>query len=152
MSLFHIVHMFAEMAELNARKRALIPVLTDMIASEGGEVTAVRSLNSRMIVSSPFPAKLIRVNRIGGRPVLLQLRCAYPSDSGSWFVHAPSVGDLQWTWKSDSSLLQPPAERPGGAGVKNTVITFPFWVGALLYILLVGVAFAVPLYFLGQRR
>jgi len=146
------VHSAAEIAELNRRKNLLIPKFREQIEREGGTVLQVGSLNSRLIVRSPFPQKLIRLNTIGGRPVLLQMRCRYANDTGTWFVYVPSSGSERWVWKSGSGKKVPPVDRSGEVTVKNNVLTFPFWVGGLLYLGLIAAVFSGVFYFFGARR
>jgi hypothetical protein len=125
--------------------------LRDVIEREGGTVESVSSLNSRLILRSPFPSRFPTNGPLAGpRPVLLRLRCRYPDDCGSWFVRAEVTGEIEWTWMSDSGSGLP-VERDD-ASVKNGIIVLPLLVGALLYLALVALAFAVVLYFFGKRR
>jgi len=151
-NLFGAAQSAGEMAELKLRKNRLIPLLREQIEREGGEVQKVRSLNSRLIVRSPFPQKLVRINSTDGRPVLLQLMCNYPNDDGDWFIYAPSSGPVRWVWKSTSQKDVPPVSRSEHLTVKNNVLTFPFWAGALLYLGLIAAAISAVLLFFGQRR
>ena len=152
LNLLGVGHSAVEMAELQARKSALAPALRAQIEAEGGSVTRVRSLNSRLVLGSPFPSKLVRVNRIGGRPVLLEVECAYPTDAGRWFIQAPADDAVQWVWCSDGGRDELPVPRDGAAHVAHGVVALPLWVGALLYLALVAAAFTVVIYFLGDAR
>ena len=141
----------AEIAELNARRAAVIEQVKPTVESEGGTVRRVRSLNSRLILRSPFPSKPVRINRIGGRPVLLEVACDYPDDAGRWFVRAPADGPAEWVWCSDSDRLELPVARHG-ARVAHGVKVLPLWAGGLLYAALVALAFVVVIYFFGNAR
>lgn len=46
----------------------MIATVRSAIEAEGGTVRGVASLNSRLILRSPFPSKPVRLNRIGGGP------------------------------------------------------------------------------------
>jgi hypothetical protein len=151
MGLIGTTHAVAEVAELRARTAQVREALEEKLRNEGGEVLAVHALNSRLILNSPFPSKLIRVNTIGGRPVLLRIRVQYADDTGSWFVFAPSGMPMRWAWQSDAGNSELPVERDEAARVCNDVWVVPLWASALLYITLVAAVMFVVVHFGGKR-
>jgi hypothetical protein len=151
MGIFETGHAAAEIIELRERTERVRSDLEGQIREEGGEVLSVRSLNSRLILHSPFPSKLIRINSIGGRPVLLQMRVRYPTDAGSWFVFAPNEQPTQWAWKSDTGREELPVVREGDSWVHNQVVALPLWAGGLIYVVLV-LAVMLGLGYYASRR
>ena len=154
MSLINLLgaaHSAAEIGELNARRAALVEQVKPTVESEGGTVHTVRSINSRLMLRPPFPSKPVRMNRIGGRAVLLEVACDYPDDAGRWFIRAPADGPAEWVWCSDSGRLELPVARDG-ARVAFGVKVLPLWAGGLLYVALVALAFMAVIYSFGKAR
>jgi hypothetical protein len=151
--LFGTISAIAEMAELRRRTADVASRLRSTIEAEGGVVEAAQSLNSRLILHSPFPSRIPTSGPLAGpRPVLLRFRCTYPGgERGSWFVRAPDQGVATWTWKSQSGEV-PDVERDGGLAVNNDIIVVPILVSGLLYLALVAAAIAVPLLLFGKVR
>src|SRR4051794_20989450 len=107
LNLLGVGYSVAEMAELKARTNEGIANVRATVEAEGGTVRRVGSLNSRLVLRSPFPSRPVRLNRIGGRPVMLEVKCAYPTDAGRWIVRAPAAGEMEWVWCSDAGRTEP---------------------------------------------
>jgi len=151
LNLMGVGYSVAELAELKARTNDVIATVRSAIEAEGGTVRGVASLNSRLILRSPFPSKPVRLNRIGGRPVILRVTCAYATDAGHWLIHSPADGEIDWVWCSDTGLDDLPAPRHAGR-VAHGVVVFPLWAGAILYLGLVALVFALVIHFFGNVR
>ena len=132
-----LIHVL-DAAERRERKKTLVARFVERVKTEGGEILGVRSLNSRMIVNSPFV-----VPSRDDKPVLIELRCRYKDDSGWWMIQVPTKGRVQWTWKSENRRDRPPVKRDGATSVNNDVIVFPLWVTALVISAFVGLVVGI---------
>lgn len=112
--------------------------LRSEIAAEGGQIETIGPIG--LMLRSPFTG-------LGRRPVYLQARCTYDTDSGVWFVRETD-GAVQWVWKSYTGKDKPPVNRPYQVSVKNDALALPPWMTYIAYALFVAAIVGGPFLYL----